>query len=75
LYLELIDLKVLFFDVDGMVRSLGGVKKSFNVNDLPSEKHKRTVQIEHIRETETKEERLKRQKAFFESLKALSKNK
>jgi len=59
----------------GMVRGLGGIKKSFNVNDLPSEKHKRSVQIEHIRGTETKEERLKRHKEFFETLKALSKNK
>lgn len=75
MYLELIDLKVLFFDVDGMVRGLGGIRKSFNVSDLPSEKHRRSVQIEHIRETETPEERLKRHREFFETLKALSKNK
>lgn len=59
----------------GMVRGLGGIRKSFNVNDLPSEKHKRTVQIEHIHGTETEEERLKRHREFFETLKALSKNK
>lgn len=78
LFYETADLKTILFDISSCVRGLGGVKKSFDPKDLPSVQKDRKEQAEREakeRENETPEERLERQKKFFEMLRNTFNNK
>lgn len=63
------DLKTLLFDISCCVRGIGGLKKPFNADDLPSSKAHRKINLESENKTETEEERLERHKKFFAELK------
>ena len=63
------DLKTLLFDISCCVRGIGGLKKPFNADDLPSSKAHRKINLEPENKTETEEERLERHKKFFAELK------
>lgn len=67
---EIADIKLLTYDVSSCVRGIGGVKQSFNINNLASvklSKEHKTLLIEPKKE-ETEEERLQRHREFFQSL-------
>lgn len=72
---EIVDIKTLILDADGFIRGQGGVKHPFNPKDLPSYKHRhnidQSIQVEPLT-GETDEERLKRHREFFETLKRQS---
>ena len=63
------DIKTLLFDISCCVRGIGGLKKPFNAEDLPSSKAHRKINLEPENKTETEEERLERHKKFFAELK------
>jgi len=50
------------------VRALGGCKKIFDINNLPSIKNRNKITLEEVK-NETEEERLERHKKFFSELK------
>ena len=68
---QVADLKTLLYDISSCVRGIGGIKKSFDVKLLPSNKEEEKIIIE-TNENETPEERLERHKKFFQSLKSLA---
>lgn len=68
---EINDLKVLILDLDSVTRGIGGAKKPFDLNILPSVKAKNTISSENTQTIpETAEEKEERHKKFFEDLKA-----
>lgn len=69
---ETADLKSLLFDISSSVRGIGGLKKTYNPKDLPSNSRDRKIREEAEQkaiENETPEERIERQRRFFEELK------
>lgn len=68
---EMNDLKVLILDLDSVTRGIGGAKKPFDLNNLPSVKAKNTISSENTEAIpETVEEKEERHKKFFEDLKS-----
>lgn len=66
---EIADLKLLLFSIDACCRGLGGSKKIFDVNDLPSQQKNNKLKITNELKEETQEQRLQRHKRFFEGMK------
>ena len=69
---EFADIKTLLFDISSCARGIGGSKKTFNIKELPSNNRDRKLKEEAEQkaiENETPEERIERQRRFFEDLK------
>jgi hypothetical protein len=69
---EFADLKTILFDISSCIRGIGGVKKTFDPKELPSnnrdKKLKEEAELKAI-ENETPEQRKERHRKFFEELK------